>query len=284
MRTVLITAHRDSVFQHLNPAAFWRNLWQHRGLIRQFTRREIEGRYRSSVLGFGWSFVTPLVLLLIYTFVFGVVFQARWPGTRTNGLSEFGLVLFAGLTAFNIFSECLLRASGLIVGVPSYVKRVVFPLEVLPVSVLGSALFHAAISLAVLLIAQAFITGGLHLSLVALPFAALPLVFLSLGLAWFLSSLGVFLRDLGYAMTLIVQILFFVTPIFYPLEQVPPSLQLVIGLNPLTPVVENFRRCIFGSVPVQWSELALWTAGTGVMMMFGYAWFMRTKKAFADVI
>jgi lipopolysaccharide transport system permease protein len=284
MHTVLITASRDSLFRHLNPAALWQNLWQHRGLIGQFTRREIEGRYRSSVLGFGWSFVTPLVLLLIYTFVFGVVFQARWPGTRTNGLSEFGLVLFAGVTAFNIFSECLLRATGLIVGVPSYVKRVVFPLEVLPVSVLGSALFHAAISLAVLLVAQALITGRLHASLAGLPFAALPLVFLSLGLAWFLASLGVFLRDLGYAIALVVQVLFFVTPIFYPLEQVPSPLQSVIRLNPLAPVVENFRRCIFGSAPVQWTELGLWTAGTSVMMMFGYAWFMRTKKAFADVI
>ncbi len=281
---MLITASRDSLFRHLNPAALWRNLWQHRGLISQFTRREIEGRYRSSVLGFAWSFVTPLVLLSIYTFVFGVVFQTRWPGTRTSGLSEFGLVLFAGVTAFNIFSECLLRASGLIVGVPSYVKRVVFPLEVLPVSVLGSALFHAAISLAVLVLAQAFVTGSLHPSLAVLPFAALPLVFLSLGLAWFLSSLGVFLRDLGYAIALIVQILFFVTPIFYPLEQVPTSLQSVVRLNPLTPIVDNFRRCIFGSAPVQWAELGAWTAATGVMMMFGYAWFMRTKKAFADVI
>jgi len=129
MSTVRITASPDAVARHLNPAALVRNLWRHRGLIAQFTRREIEGRYKSSVLGFGWSFVTPLVLLLIYTFVFGVVFRSRWPGTKTTSLSEFGLVLFAGLIAFNIFSECLLRASALIVSVPNYVKRVVFPLE-----------------------------------------------------------------------------------------------------------------------------------------------------------
>jgi lipopolysaccharide transport system permease protein len=284
MSTVLITASRDGVVRHLNPAALVRNLWQHRGLIAQFTRREIEGRYRSSFLGFGWSFVTPLILLLIYTFIFGVVFNSRWPGARTERLAEFGLVLFAGLTAFNVFSESLLRASGLIVGVPSYVKRVVFPLEVLAVSVLGSALFHAAISLTVLLAAQLVITGRLEPSLVWLPFAALPLVFLSLGLAWFLSSLGVFMRDLGYAIGLIVQVLFFVTPIFYPVEQVPATFRPVMHVNPLTPIVENFRRSIFGGAPLDWTALVAWLALTGAILMFGYAWFMTTKKAFADVV
>jgi lipopolysaccharide transport system permease protein len=284
MRTALITASPDGVVRHLNPAALIRNLWQQRGLIGQFTRREIEGRYRSSILGFGWSFITPLILLLSYTFVFGVVFKARWPGARTERLSEFGLVLFAGLIAFTVFSECLQRASGLIVGVPNYVKRVVFPLEVLAVSVLGSALFHAAISLTVLLAANAVLTGRIEPSLVWLPLAALPLVLLSLGLTWFLSSLGVFLRDVGYVVGLIVQVLFFVTPIFYALEQVPPSLQTPLRINPLTPVVQNFRRSIFGGAPPDWIELLLWIVATGTIMMFGYAWFMKTKKAFADVV
>jgi lipopolysaccharide transport system permease protein len=284
MSTVRITASPDAVARHLNPAALVRNLWHHRGLIAQFTRREIEGRYKSSVLGFGWSFVTPLVLLLIYTFVFGVVFRTRWPGTKTTSLSEFGLVLFAGLIAFNIFSECLLRASALIVSVPNYVKRVVFPLEVLAVSVLGSALFHALVSLSVLFSAQLVLTGRLETTLVWLPLVALPLIFLSLGLTWFLASLGVFVRDLPYAITLLVQILFFVTPIFYPLEQVPDSFRSVIGFNPLTSVVENFRRIIFlGAVPA-WIELALWLVATAAAMVLGYAWFMKTKKAFADVV
>jgi homopolymeric O-antigen transport system permease protein len=284
MSTVLITAGRDRVLRHLNPAALAKNLWRHRGLIGQFTRREIEGRYRSSILGFGWSFITPLVLLLLYIFVFGIVFQSRWPGARTGRLYEFGLVLFAGLTAFNIFSECVLRASGLIVGVPNYVKRVVFPLELLAVSVLGSALFHAAISLAVLLAIQAVMTGRIEPSLVWLPVVALPLIFLSLGLTWFLSSLGVFIRDLGYGITLLVQVLMFVTPIFYPLELVPPTLRPPIRINPLTAVVENFRRCIFGGAAPNAMELALWIVATGIIMMLGYAWFMTTKKAFADVV
>jgi lipopolysaccharide transport system permease protein len=284
MSTVLITASREWVVRHLSPLALARNLWQHRGLIGQFTRRDIEGRYRSSVLGFGWSFVTPLVLLLVYTFVFGVVFQMRWPGARTARLSEFGLVLFAGLTAFNVFSECVQRASGLIVSVPNYVKRVVFPLEVLPVSVLGSALFHAGVSLLVLLAAKLFLTGRLEPSLVWLPLAALPLVFLSLGLAWFLSSLGVFVRDLGYAVALIVQVLFFITPIFYPLELVPAAFRPAMQLNPLTPIVELFRRSIFGGTVQDPVALLAWIAGTAAVMLLGYAWFMKTKKAFADVV
>jgi len=284
MSTVLITAARDGVLRHLNPAALARNIWQHRGLIGQFTRREIEGRYRSSVLGFGWSFVTPLVLRLIYMFVFGIVFQSRWPGARTGRLAEFGLMLFAGLTAFNVFSECVLRAAGLIVAVPNYVKRVVFPLELLPVSVLGSALFHAAISLTVLLAVQLVITGRIEPTLVWLPISAVPLVFLSLGLTWFVASLGVFLRDIGYAVTLGVQVLMFVTPIFYPLELVPPLLRPPIQINPLTAVVENFRRAIFGAGGPEPIALAAWIAATGAVMMFGYAWFMKTKKAFADVL
>lgn len=284
MNTVRITASREGVVSHLNPAALVRNLWQHRSLIGQFTRREIEGRYRSSILGVGWSFVTPITLLLIYTFVFGVVFRSRWPGFGSERLSEFGLVLFAGLTAFNVFSECLLRASGLIVGVPNYVKRVVFPLEVLAISVLGSALFHAAVSLTVLLAAQLVISGRLEPSLAWLPLAALPLVFLSLGLTWFLSSLGVFIRDLGYATGLAVQILFFITPIFYSLDQVPESFRTVMHLNLLTPVIENFRRSIFGGAHPEWTGFVFSIAASGTIMLFGYAWFMKTKKAFADVL
>ena len=175
---VVITPRSDPVRRHLNPVRLVTSLWLYRGLIAQFTRREIEGRYRSSFLGFTWSFVQPVVLLCIYTFVFGVVLKARWPDTRTDRLSEFGLVLFAGLIGFGIFSESVNRAATLIVGVPNYVKRVVFPLEVLPVSVLGSALFHASVSLSVLLVANLFLYGQLPWTVVLMPVVILPLVLL----------------------------------------------------------------------------------------------------------
>jgi lipopolysaccharide transport system permease protein len=283
MATV-ITSRSDSVAQHLNPVLLARNLWRHRDLIRQFTRREVEGRYRGSYLGIVWSFVTPLIMLLIYTFVFGIVLQARWPQARTTNLNEFAVVLFAGLSAFNIFGETVSRAPGLIIGVPNYVKKVVFPLEVLPISVLGAALFHALINLVILLAAHLLIGGALHPTLLLLPVMALPLLLLGLGLAWFLASLGVFIRDISYSVSLIVQILFFLTPIFYPIESIPEAYRPLIALNPLTAIIENIRRVTLWGQPPDWFLFLFWLIATSMMTILGYAWFMKTKKAFADVI
>jgi len=280
----LIIARTESVLHYLNPLAMARNLWHHRDLIRQFTRREIEGRYRASFLGLFWSFINPLVLLLIYTFVFGVVFKARWPDAKTDSLGEFAITLFCGLIGFNIFSDCINRAPGSIVNVPNYVKKVVFPLEILSVSALGSALFHALVSLSIVLCANLLLNGTLHWTLLLLPIVALPLVFLSLGLSWFLASLGVFIRDINYTVTLIVQVLFFATPIFYPLQAIPEPYQTIIRLNPLTSVVENFRRVILWGLLPDWGSLAFWIVAAGALLLLGYAWFMKTKKAFADVI
>jgi lipopolysaccharide transport system permease protein len=274
----------SGVLHVLNPLTLADNLWRNRDLIRQFTRREIQGRYRGSFLGLFWSFINPLALLLIYTFVFGVIFKSRWPQSTNNTLGAFAVTLFCGLTAFNIFSETVNRAPGLIVGVPNYVKKVIFPLEILPVSTLGASLFHAGVSLLILLAASVVINGTLHWTVVLLPLVAVPLVFLTLGVAWFLASLGVFIRDIGYAIGLVVQVLFFLTPIFYPLDAVPPAFRPLILVNPLAPVAENFRRVImWGDLP-SWRGLALWILITGAAMVLGYAWFMKTKKAFADVI
>lgn len=280
----LITARSESVLAYLNPLKMARSLWRHRNLIRQFTRREIEGRYKGSFLGLFWSFINPLILLLIYTFIFGIVFKARWPNAKTDSLSEFAVTLFCGLTAFNIFSECISRAPSLIIGVPSYVKKVVFPLEILPVSLLGSAIFHGLISLGILLVANMLVIGSLQWTIVLLPLIALPLIFLSLGFSWFLASLGVFIRDVGYTVALIVQVLFLMTPIFYPLQNIPEPLQTVIRLNPLSSIVENFRRIILWGWMPSWIGLGLWLIATGAIMVLGYAWFMKTKKAFADVV
>lgn len=286
MATV-ITARSESAIQYLNPISLGRNLWHQRSLIRQFIRREIEGRYRGSFLGLFWSFVNPLVMLLIYTFVFGVIFKARWPQAKSNSLGEFAVVLFCGLIAFNTFSECVNRSSGLIVTVPNYVKKVVFPLEILPVSVLGSALFHLLVSLSILMVANLLISGTVYWTLLLLPLVALPLIFLSLGLAWFLASLGVFVRDVTYTVTLVVQVLFFMTPIVYSvdtLKNIPSPIQIIMRLNPLASIVENFRRVVLWGLQPSWLGLALWLLGTGTIMVLGYAWFMKTKKAFADVI
>ena len=280
----IISAQSPGLWQYLNPLHIARNLWSHRNLIRQFIRREIEGRYRGSFLGLFWSFVTPLVLLLIYTFVFGVVFKARWPTSRSASLGEFAVILFCGLTTFTIFSETINRASTLIISVPNYVKKVVFPLEILPASVLGAALFHGTISLAILLVANGIINRTLHWTLVLLPLVLLPLIFLSLGLSWFLASLGVFIRDINYIVTLVIQVLFYASAIMYPLDRIGQPYQTVLRLNPLTSAIENVRRVVLWGILPSWTGLLMWLLATGTLMVLGYAWFMKTKKGFADVI
>ena len=282
--SVRATPGSESVARNLDPLALARHLWSHRNLIWQLTRREIEGRYKGSLLGIFWSFVSPLVLLAIYTFVGGVVLKIRWPESTTGGLGDFALMLFAGLIAYNVFSECVSRAAGLIVAVPSYVKKVVFPLELLPVSVLGSALFHGLVSLTVLFGFNFIHRDTLPWTVLLLPLAALPLTLLSLGLSWFLASLGVFVRDLGYAVPLLLQVAFFATPIIYPAESVPEQFQAAVRLNPLAWSVECFRALIFRGAPPDWVGLAAWTAVGAVLMLLGYAWFMKTRKGFADVM
>lgn len=282
--TSLFTGRSDSVLRHLNPLVLLRNLWRNRDLIAQFTRRDIEGRYRGSFLGLIWSFVNPLIQLLIYTFVFGYIFQAKWPNARIGNLSEFAMILFCGITAFNIFGECIGRAPGMILSVPNYVKKVVFPLEILAVSSLGAAFFHGLISLGILLIGNLVLVGRLPWTVVLLPLVALPLIFLCLGLGWFLASLGVFVRDINYTITLLLQVLLFTSPIFFPIERIPEPFQTLMRFNPISSIVENFRRVLlWGNMP-SWGGLLLWTFATGLVMVLGYAWFMKTKKAFADVI
>ncbi len=274
----------SGILQHLNPLALVLNLWQHRELIVQFAVREVQGRYRGSFLGLIWSFVSPLFMLATYTLVFGVVFRSPWRGSTPENLKEVALIIFAGLIAFNLFSECIGRAAGLIVAVPNYVKKVVFPLEVLAVSVLGSAVFHSLVSVAVLIAGMLLSLGRLPVTLALLPLAAMPLLFLTLGLTWFLCGLGVFVRDLQHLVALALQILFFSTPVFYSLEIVPEPLRTVVKFNPLTPVVENFRRVTLWETMPEWRELAVWWLASSAVLLMGYAWFMKTKRAFADVI
>jgi lipopolysaccharide transport system permease protein len=269
---------------YANPAVFLRTLWRHRHLIRQLTWREVTGRYRSSALGFTWAFVTPLVTLALYTFIFGIVFKARWPGSQTDSLGEFGLVLFAGLTAFSLFSECVNRAPGLITASPNYVKKVVFPLEILPVSVLGSALFHTGISVLILLVAHQVISGVPVWTAVLLPVVLLPLVCLALGTSWFLASLGVFFRDLGHTVAIVMQVLFFLTPIFYPRQAVPAQFRSILDLNPLAPIVDNVRRVAVQGLLPDWRSLASSVIVGVIVLCLGHVWFAKTKRAFADVV
>lgn len=285
MPTHTMSSRRDSARQYANPLGMLRNLWAHRELIIQFTRREVASRYRGSYLGVVWSFVTPLLMLAIYTFVFSVIFKARWGNTLSDtSQAGFALTLFTGLIAFGVFSESVTRAPGLIVGNSNYVKKVVFPLEILPVTVLGSSVINSLFSLTILLVAALLFQGYLPWTLVLLPLMYLPLILLCLGLIWFLASLGVFIRDVGQFIGVAVQVLFFMTPIFYPISAIPDRLQFILYLNPLTFIVNHFRRVIlWGQLP-DWGEFLLVTALTFLVCMLGYVWFMKSKKTFADVV
>jgi len=197
------------------PVEMFTSLWRNRELILASAKREILGRYRGSVLGLLWSFFNPIFMLAVYTFVFSVVFKARW-SVGSESKTEFALVLFAGLIVFNLFAECINRAPALILANPNYVKKVVFPLETLTFVSLLSALYHALISLGVWLAAYVILFGVPHASALYLPFVVMPFALFILGLSWILASLGVYLRDVSQFIGVITSVLMFLSPIFYP--------------------------------------------------------------------
>jgi len=245
--------------------------------------REVIGRYKGSLLGVFWSFVNPVLMLAVYTFFFSVVFQTRW-SSGTGGKFEFAVLLFSGLIVFNLFSECLSRAPGLILANVNYVKKVVFPLEILPWVSLGSALFHAAVSCMVLLLFLLFSSLPLHLTALALPFVLLPLLPLIMGLSWLLASLGVFIRDVGQMIGLGLTALMFLSPIFYPASVLPESIRGYLFLNPLTFIIEQTRNVlIIGELP-NWSGLIIYSVVSLCVAWVGRFWFEKTRKGFADVL
>lgn len=259
--------------------SFWRN----RDLIVRMAKREVVGRYRGSVMGLLWSFFNPLLMLIVYTFVFSFVFKARW-GLDTSNKTEFAVILFAGLIIYNLFAECLIRAPNLILNNINYVKKVVFPLEILPWIVLGSALFHAAISTAILLVFAGLIDHSIPLTAFYFPLILLPFMFFVMGASWFLASLGVFIRDVGQAMGIITTILLFVSPIFYPLTTLPAPYRNLLYLNPLTFVVDQTRQVLLlGNAP-HWPVWCVYSICSLLFAWAGLWWFQKTRKGFADVL
>lgn len=268
-------------------ASLVHKLWLHRALIVQMSMREVVGRYKGSMLGLAWSFFNPVLMLAVYTFVFSVVFKARW-GPVVQGVPEsrtdFAVVLFVGMIVHGLFSEVLNRAPTLILNNQNFVKRVVFPLEILPVVTMGAALFHCLISLTVLLLAFVLFNGYAHWTAMLVPLVLVPLVILTLGLAWMLASLGVFLRDVGQTIGIVTTVLMFLAPVFYPVHALPPELRPWLQANPLTFVIEQAREVlVWGRMPY-WGGLAAYMLVASVVAWLGYAWFQKTRKGFADVL
>lgn len=264
--------------------ALARSLWQNRQLIAQMTRREVVGRYKGSAMGLAWSFFNPVFMLAVYTFVFSVVFKARWGVGGVESKTQFAVVLFVGMIVHGLLAEVLNRAPGLILSNVNYVKKVVFPLEILPVVSMGAALFHGLVSLGVLLIAFALFNGYLHWTAVFTPLVVLPLVILTLGVAWMLSSLGVFLRDVGQSIGIVTTVMLFLAPVFYPVTALPEEMRPWIMANPLTFIIEQAREVlIWGHLP-NWLGLGIYTLAATAVAWAGYAWFQKTRKGFADVL
>ncbi len=270
--------------QPTSLVALGKSLWRNRQLIGQMTRRDVAGRYKGSALGLAWSFFNPVFMLAVYTFVFSVVFKARWGLGGEESKTQFAVVLFVGMIVHGLLAEVLNRAPGLILGNVNYVKKVVFPLEILPVISMGAALFHSLVSLGVLLIAFALFNGYLHWTAVFTPLVVLPLVILTLGLAWMLASLGVFLRDVSQSIGIITTVMLFLAPVFYPVTALPEEFRPVIMANPLTFIIEQAREVlIWGHLP-NWTGLGIYTLAATVVAWAGYAWFQKTRKGFADVL
>ena len=266
-----------------SPVGIAKSLRRNGSLITALAKREILGRYRGSVMGIVWSFFIPLLMLAVYTFVFGSVFKSRWEAAGETR-AEFPLILFAGLIVFNLFSECLNRAPTLITSNVNFVKKVIFPLEILPLVSLGSAAFHAAVSLIVWLLAHIVLIGMPQVSIILFPLVLLPMVLFVLGITWWLASLGVFLRDVSQIVNVVVTAMMFLSPIFYPASACPAELRRFLVLNPLATTVEQARAVMFFGEWPDWQVFAISLFAGAVTAWGGFAWFQITRKGFADVV
>lgn len=274
--------HKKIGISNLSPLHIALDLYKHRYLIGQLTRRDVLLKYRGSYLGIGWSFLYPLLLLLAFTFVFGKIFGARWP-QRIGHAPPFALIMYCGLIVFNIFAEVAGAAPRLIHGYQSYVKKIIFPTEILPVVLVATACVHAVINLVILLLAV-ILFGDAHLTLLLTPLILLPILLFAFGVAWFLAAAGVFVRDLIHVMPVFVQIVMFLSPVFYAVSAVPGYLQWFYHLNPLSAVIENLRRvALWGEMP-HWGNWSITLIVSLITAVLGYMFFLRGKEEFADVL
>ena len=228
--------------------------------------------------------ISPLIMLAVYTFVFSVVFKARWGAGFGDSKVAFALIIFCGISAFNIFSESVNGSAGTITGNPNYVKKVVFPLEILPVSIVFTAVFFGLISLIILLAGVILVMHQFSLTIICLPLIFVPLFLLCCGMSWFVASLGVYLRDLPHIIGIVMQALIFMTPVFYSTEMIPESLRPVLAINPLTTIVQTTRHILIYNKWPDWTSLAIVTLVSLGVFQLGYFWFMKTKRGFADVL
>lgn len=261
------------------PLPAGRRQW---GLVGELARREILGRYRGAMLGVTWSFLVPFLMLAVYSLAFGHLLKARWPGAEST--SDFVLILFVGLLTHGFLAECLMRAPGLVTGNPTYVKRVVFPLQLLPWPMIASALFHLGTNLVALAIGLLLVRGQMPWTFVLAPIVLLPLVALAAGVSWMLAALGVYFRDIGQMMPPVVTALLFLSSAIIPLQNVPEDYRTVFELNPLTLVIDQLRLVTLEGRLPDVLPMAIYAAVAVSVFLLGFTWFERTRRGFADVL
>ncbi|MBA2484805.1 MAG: ABC transporter permease [Nitrospira sp.] len=266
-----------------SPLMVLTSMSAHWSLIRQLTKREIASRYRGSLLGVLWAFLHPMVMLTVYTIVFKGALGMRW-GQEGESALDFGLLLFSGLIVHALFSESVHRAPYLIVNNGNYVKKVVFPLEILAWTSLGTALFHAGMSALVLIVFYGILHQSLHWTMLLLPLLLVPLAFVTLGVSWFLASAGVFIRDIGQASGPVMTVMLFLSPVLYPASALPESYRLLLYANPLTFLISQAQDILIWGKPPSWVGIAVYCASSYLIAWLGLLWFQKTRKAFADVL
>lgn len=258
------------------------DIYRYRNLLFQLIKRDISSRYQGTLIGIGWSLVLPLMTLGVYALVFGLILQPRWP--NVSDPSMFTLLLFSGLLVFNFFSECASRATSLIVANANYVKKVVFPVDLLIWVPIGSALFHMALGTIAWTILVLLFDGQLYWTFILAPLVLFPLVIMSAGISYFLSAIGVFIRDVGQVIAVSVQLLMYLGPVIYPRKVLPESFQWLMVFNPITVPVEQFRNILnYGLVP-DLRALAVYAAVGCAVAWLGKMFFEKTRHGFADVI
>jgi len=270
-------------YQGQGPLAVFGCAWHYRQLVLRLTLREIEARFRGSLLGKLWAGIVPLFMLCLYTFVFGVLLKVRWPGLEGSTL-QVALLYFSGLILFDFVLECLTRAPALLAEQISYVKKVLFPLEILAWVVIGGALFRVLVGGVLLIVFYLAIDGLPPPSAMAVPVLVLPLGLVAIGFIWFLSAVGVFIRDFRHAVLMLAPVTMFLTPVFFPLSTVAEPIRSLLYLNPLTFVIEAVRAALFLGEWPNWAALAIYTGLAWIFAWAGRSWFLFVRGEFADVV
>lgn len=261
-----------------------RNILRHRYLLFEFSQRDFKARFAGSTLGVLWALLQPLLMLCIYSYVFSVIFQVKWGGQEGFSNLDFAMTIFSGLIIFQIFSDPMYRCSNILTSNSNFVKKVVFPLEILPISVVLSNLFLNLFSIFIYFIALFILGYPIGLNMLWTPVILAPLVLLTTGLSFLVTTCGVFVKDLGHAMTIIMNILFYVSPVFYPVSAVPEQFRAYMALNPFTTIIESFRNVTFHNQQPDWTSFSIVSLISLLVFIAGYYVFKFTKESFSDVI